>query len=85
MNEAYCPSADAKRKLITLACVSPIFCPKVYEEGEDAVCMTYLDPVAVQCRCGRKDACGVMPRPNEEAIKKSKLKRKFGSRTRGTG
>jgi hypothetical protein len=70
------------QKLITLACVTPIHCPKIIEEGEDAVCMTYLDPVAIQCRCGRKDACGVMPRPVESIFKGQVLKRKFGSRTR---
>jgi hypothetical protein len=57
-------------------------CPKIFNEDGVKKCCTYLDPAAVQHRGGIFDACGVMPRPDKAAIKKTKLKRKFGSRTR---
>ncbi len=72
------PNPDAKRKPIVDEC-SKAACPKIWK---GRVCCTYIDPAAIQNRCGRNDACGIMPRPDKAAIKKSTLKRKFGSRTR---
>lgn len=57
-------------------------CPKIFfEDGADR-CRTYHDPAAIQHRCGRLDACPVMPREVKVTKAKEVMKRKFGSRTR---
>jgi hypothetical protein len=63
--------------------VHPI-CPKIYVDEDDGVakCLTYLDPAAVQCRFGKKDACAIKPRPVETKKAKTVIKRKFGKKTR---
>ena len=57
-------------------------CQKIYHEDGADRCRTYCNPAAIQHRAGMMDACGVMPRQDISILKKAKLKRKFGSRTR---
>jgi hypothetical protein len=64
------------KKLIVVACVDGIECPKIEMVEGCALCQTYDSPASQQHRFGKKDACGVMPRPAETVTK---------TKTRGQG
>lgn len=58
----------APRKLIIPACVAGNMCHKIFVDDEEgtAVCRTYLDPKAVQERCGSLTACGMKQKVGDE-------------------
>lgn len=62
------------KKLITFACVEGKECPKIDVDSDKGIvtCLTYLDPNAVQCRMGRKDACGIKAVLVDDAVVQGK-------------